>query len=171
MEIPNKISKILLIDAAATTGWAIAEQGKKIKSGIIYLGGSSLDSHDTKTFNMVAWLDSMVINHDLDDRLVIIKELVYSNPKKPSAAQPLYHYEAGIAYWCQLNQITLKGLYPQTLKSVAGVSKKQDIIKWVESKGYKPKDDNQADAIVMAFWAQDNWRSIINETGILQRDK
>ena len=78
---------------------AIAEQGKKIKSGIMYLGGSSLDSHDTKTFNMVAWLDSMVINHDLDDRLVVIKELVYSNPKKPSAAQPLYHYEAGIAYF------------------------------------------------------------------------
>jgi Holliday junction resolvasome RuvABC endonuclease subunit len=65
---------------------------------------------------------------------------------------------AHLTAWCEHHQIPYQGVPVGTIKKHAtgkGNAGKSDMIAAMVAKGFRPADDNEADALALLHWAMD----------------
>ena len=74
------------------------------------------------------------------------------------AAHAYGGFMAHLTAWCEDNEIPYEGVPVGTIKRHAtgkGNASKTMMIDSVKAKGHNPRDDNEADAIALMYWAMD----------------
>lgn len=136
-------------DLGTTTGWACgAAKGALILSGTWYLKGSRFEGGGMRGVNFEDRLRAL---HKANKFTRIYYELVRSH-KGTDAAHIYGGLLMVLTSFCERENIPYAGETVQAIKQHAagkGNASKEMVIEAVKSWGYKPVDDNEADAIAL----------------------
>ena len=145
--------KILALDLATRTGWALSARGR-IRSGARDFDG---ESHGQKFLKLRAWLDGLVPPH----RVVV--EQAHHRGRGPT--ELAIGFLTVVKMWCAANKIELGSVHSSTLKVCAtgdGQASKADMVRRANVKfrkklGRKITDHNEADALHLLEWARNEF--------------
>jgi hypothetical protein len=146
-------SAILALDLGLTTGWALQLTGGKIESGTVSFRPSRYDGGGVRYLRFRGWLDGIAA--DTAGIAVVHYEEIRRHLSTDSA-----HVHGGLlatlTAWCEQYSIPYQGVPVGTIKRFItgkGNADKQAVIEAVRTCGFKPADDNEADAIAILLWA------------------
>jgi Holliday junction resolvasome RuvABC endonuclease subunit len=140
---------VLALDLGTKTGWALLQAGK-ISSGSVSFATNKLAGFGVRFLNFRNWLLEMLKKHVID--MVVFEEVF--NHAGVYAAHVYGGFVAILTSICESLRIPYRGFGVKTIKKFAtgnGNANKQDVINAVQTNGYKPTDDNEADAIALAL--------------------
>ena len=139
---------ILALDLGTTTGWASASEGG-IQSGVQSFKNDRFSGGGMRYLKFERWLNSLV-----EPDQVIFEEV--RRHRGTDAAHVYGGLMAVLTKWCESREIPYQGVPVGTIKKSFtgnGNASKQMMITECEKRGYKPKDDNEADAIgLLHYW-------------------
>ena len=163
---PKSLAKgrVLSLDLGARTGWAFAENGKLIDSGVHSLFDAKYrDFTDGERFHAFY---EFLMRYDTVDAIVF--EQVAGGTKGRQTV--LFNgYRATLLLWAQMLCVPVIPIAVGTIKKAvtgSGNASKEDVIDAVRAMGYPTFDDNEADAIAAYFAA----KSIDTRQGIVYSD-
>jgi crossover junction endodeoxyribonuclease RuvC len=147
------MTKILALDLGTKTGWALFQQnegntGYQVFSGTINLKNDRFQGGGMRFLRFRNWLDD--INYQKDITSVHFEEV--RRHIGTDAAHVYGGFLATLTSWCEDHNLPYQGVPVSHIKLHAtgkGNASKQDVIKAMESIGYHPKDDNEADALAL----------------------
>lgn len=147
------MTKILALDLGTKTGWALFQQnegntGYQVFSGTINLKNDRFQGGGMRFLRFRNWLDD--INYKKDITSVHFEEV--RRHIGTDAAHVYGGFLATLTSWCEDHNLPYQGVPVSHIKLHAtgkGNASKQDVIKAMESIGYHPKDDNEADALAL----------------------
>jgi len=145
---------ILTLDLGQSMGWAIT------KNRVVYLSG-------TENFKPTRYegggMCFLRFRKFLNDVLIQLKscgglEAIYFEEVRfamyTDAHEVWSGFLATLTGWCEENKIPYCGIPVGTIKKIAtgkGSASKEKVIKAMEAKGHKPKTEDEADAIAIAY--------------------
>ncbi|NOX73873.1 MAG: crossover junction endodeoxyribonuclease RuvC [Alphaproteobacteria bacterium] len=143
---------VLALDLGTTTGWALSASDL-ITSGTVSFKPSRFDGGGMRYLRFQNWLSEM-------DRLVgPIATIHYEEVHRHAGTDASHVYGglmATLTAWAEMRGVPYQGVAVGTIKKHAtgkGNANKQAMIDVARSKGFYPKDDNEADAIAILLWA------------------
>jgi hypothetical protein len=144
---------LLTIDLGTTTGWALRTPDGLITSGTVSFRPSRYDGGGMRYQRFQNWLGEM-------DRLSgPIATIFYEEVRRHAGTDAAHVYGglmATLTAWAELRGVPYQGVPVGTIKKSAtgkGNANKQAMIDAARARGFFPKDDNEADAIAILFWA------------------
>ncbi len=144
---------ILALDLATITGWALRSADGRINSGTVSFRPSRYDGGGIRYLRFRAWLEGMA--QDSNGIGVVHYEEIRRHLSTDAA-----HVHGGLlamlTAWCEQNSIAYQGVPVGTIKRFIagkGNADKQAVIAAVRERGFRPVDDNEADAISILLWA------------------
>ena len=146
--------KILTLDLGTTSGWALNTQGV-ITSGTINFKNDRWQGGGMRFLKFTKFLSDLKQNTGSID-VVFFEEV--RRHLGVDAAHAYGGFMAHLTAWCEDNEIPYEGVPVGTIKRHAtgkGNASKTMMIDSVKAKGHNPKDDNEADAIALMYWAMD----------------
>jgi crossover junction endodeoxyribonuclease RuvC len=145
------MTTLLSLDLGTTTGWALAKD-KEIRSGTMCFKPNHFDSGDCKFTRFKRWLVNLKASYgDID-------QIVYEAVRRHNgtiAGQTYGGFMATLQTFGDDHHIPYEGVPVATIKKFTtgdGRASKLDMINAMERKGYRPKDDNEADALALLYW-------------------
>lgn len=148
----KKIRYILALDMATMTGWAVKIDNYK-ESGTQWFGLKRGESSGMRFLRFRAWLQDMK-NIDVPD-LIIYEQ---AHHRGGAATQVGVGMVALLLEFAAENDVTTMPVHSATLKKWAtgnGRASKGDMKKESERRGWKPADDNEADATLLLEYGLD----------------
>ncbi len=142
----------LALDLGTTTGWALQLVHGGIESGIVSFRPSQFDGGGMRYLRFRGWLDSMAT--DAGGLGAIYFEEVRRH-LGTDAAHLYGGFLATLSSWCEQQGIAYQGVPVGTIKRFIadkGNADKQAVIESVRARGFRPADDNEADAIAILLW-------------------
>ena len=145
--------KILALDLGTNTGWALFQQNKinagyQVFSGTINLKNDRFQGGGMRFLRFRNWLD------DINDSEAITS--VYFEEVRRHVGTDAAHVYGGflatLTSWCEDHNLPYQGVPVSHIKrhvTGKGNASKQEVIKAIEVIGYRPKDDNEADALAL----------------------
>ena len=100
--------------------------------------------------------------NDLNDQAGPIHMVFFEEVRRHLGVDAAHAYGGFMAHltaWCEQNDIPYEGVPVGTIKRHAtgkGNASKAMMIQSVQQRGHQPADDNEADALALAYWARDN---------------
>jgi len=146
---------ILSLDLGTTTGWAIQLAGGTIESGNMSFRPSRYDGGGMRYLRFRGWLDCVARD------AAAIAAVYFEEVRRHIGTDAAHLYGgflATLTAWCEQNKIPYQGVPVGTIKRhVAGKGNadKSAVIEAIRARGFKPADDNEADAIAILLWAID----------------
>lgn len=143
--------KILCLDLGTTTGWAIAQDGLLTDSGTQCFRGGRFDGGGMRFLRFKRWLEEMN-GSDGDFETIYFEEV--RRHMGVDAAHAYGGFMAHLTAWCEQHEIAYQGVPVGTIKKAAtgkGNAGKGEMIKAAFDRGVAVCDDNQADAVCLAF--------------------
>jgi hypothetical protein len=143
---------ILSLDLGTTTGWAIQLSGYSLQSGSTSFRPSRYDGGGMRYLRFRGWLDGFAA--DVGGIAAIYFEEVRRHAGT-DAAHVYGGFLATLSTWCEQHGIPYEGVPVGTIKRYAtgkGNADKHAVIEAVRARGYRPTDDNEADAIAILLW-------------------
>ena len=144
--------KILALDIATKTGWAMCDNGKHDYGMFVCKSKNRGSRYETFTFELLKLFASF--NYSKPDIIVFEKAF-----QKSQRSAELYHgFLAMLEYRAWQYGIDLMPVYATHLKKWAtgnGKASKNDMIEAARLLGWNPKDDNEADALLLLEYAQE----------------
>ena len=147
------MSGLLALDVATRTGWAFWRPGEKIESGVLRLPpasrglGRSLCKYD-------AWLSSRLYHFTPD--LVVFQAPILPKNSQIQTLRTLYSLAGLTELLCDRHNIECReAKNSEVLKHFTGSAggkreaRKERVIAACEVRGWKPEDDNEADALAI----------------------
>lgn len=147
------MKNILALDLGTTTGVAYLDKNK-IKSHTQNFKATRFQSADRRFFNFRKHLCQL----NLDSNTVIYFEEVRRHIGV-DAAHCYGGFKATLTMFCEDYGIPYQGVAVGTIKKFItgkGNASKQQVIQAVQDRGHNPKDDNEADAIALLYYAMGN---------------
>ena len=147
---------VLTLDLGTTTGWASVQSQVVTQSGIVKLHPRRFDGGGIRYLKFSKFLD------DLESRIQPITAIFYEEVKRHigvDAAHAYGGFMAVLTAWCESRHIAYEGVTVGTIKkhiTGKGNANKQQVINAVKQLGHQPQDDNESDAIAIAYWAIHN---------------
>jgi Holliday junction resolvasome RuvABC endonuclease subunit len=153
---------ILALDCASKTGWAILSDGKILESGTEDFTKSRGESNGMMFIKFRVWLKKVLGAFPIS--LVVYEQ---SHHRGGAATEICVNLTGRVQELCSEHNIEYTTCHSGTLKKFAtgsGTASKEDMIEIAEkliggTGALHLMDDNEADAINMAFWAYDNYKS------------
>ena len=143
---------ILALDLGTSMGWAL-RLGSETQSGTVSFRPSRYDGGGMRYLRFRSWLDQLAVTTGLP-------EAVYFAEVRRHAATDAAHIYGGflacLTAWCEERGVPYQGVPVGTIKRHAtgkGNADKQAVINAVRARGFRPADDNEADAIALLLWA------------------
>jgi len=141
---------ILALDLGLKTGWAVWCDDGSVGSGTQIMKRKYSDDYGVRFLLFHSWLTEMKNKYD-------ITEIYYENVVRHTGTQAAHAYggfKAMMSAWCEHHGIKYvgNGVAVGTIKkhvSGKGNANKNLMIVSVEKLGYKPCDDNEADALAL----------------------
>lgn len=152
---------ILALDLATRTGWAIATRDGRILSGCeSFVPRASWDPGQ-RGLRFKAWLQELV--HQRGIHAIAYEMVVRHGPQNMAATAHLYGLLEGLMWMtASTRQIPVDGVQPSLVKKTwtgSGRADKAAMIAEARRRGFRPSDDNEADALGILEWA------VMQETG------
>jgi len=148
-------SAILALDLGTMLGYAIAAHDGAIASGVVSFKPSRYDGGGIRYLRFRSWLDGIAA--DAAGIGVVHYEEIRRHLSTDAA-----HVHGGLlatlTAWCEQRSIAYQGVPVGTIKrhvTGKGNAHKQAVIAAVREHGFRPADDNEADAIAILLWAID----------------
>ena len=142
---------ILALDLGTTTGWAWHQRGGKIVSGTASFSSGKLDGPGQRWLKFRRFLT--------DDMPRDFQVCYYERVLRHTAVQAAHVYgafEALLQVWADTNRVRLVAVSPMTIKKFwtgKGNVKKEVMLAEAIRCGFKPDDDNEADALALLHYA------------------
>ena len=143
---------ILALDLGTTTGWASAVGGI-LHSGTTSFRTSRYDGGGMRFLRFQSWLDELARDGAMPAALYFEEVRRHLGT---DAAHLYGGFLATLTAWCEREGVAYQGVPVGTIKRYAtgrGNAGKQDIVAAMRSRGFRPADDNEADAIALLLWA------------------
>ena len=146
---------ILSLDAATKTGWCILKDGKIIESGVQDFSKKRGESNGAMFFRFRNWLNSILV--------IGIDFISYeqAHHRGGAATEICVNLTGRIQEACAERNIEYASIHTGTLKKWATGSGKGDkalmIARARNFLGREPIDDNEADAVLMAFHTEQEY--------------
>lgn len=141
---------ILALDLGTTTGFAVLDRGKIISG--------------TKSFkprsHEGAGMRYLRFRREFLDKLTAAREVYFEQVRRHDGTDAAHVYGglmAALMGWCEENNIPYRGVGVGEIKkhwTGKGNANKAAMIKIAVEKGYKPIDDNEADALALLDYAR-----------------
>lgn len=144
---------ILSLDLGTTTGWALRTPTGQIVTGTSFFESNRYSGGGMRFLRFTQWLDELQTAYG-QISLVWFEEV--RAHKGVDAAHVYGGLMGTLTAWCEFHGTPYEGVPVGVIKRHAtgkGNASKDDVIAYVQSKGFKPKDDNEADAIALLHWA------------------
>jgi len=144
---------ILALDLGTTTGWALRTADRTVVSGTVSFRSSRYDGGGMRYVRFRSWLDQ------LDEDAGPLTEIHYEEVRRhlgTDAAHVHGGFLAILTAWAEPRGIAYQGVAVGTIKrhvTGKGNADKAAVIAAVRARGFKPADDNEADAIALLLWA------------------
>ncbi|OGB23333.1 MAG: hypothetical protein A3I66_01320 [Burkholderiales bacterium RIFCSPLOWO2_02_FULL_57_36] len=142
---------ILAIDIGTTTGWALGTRDGEIKSGSKSFAPSRTDGPGQR------WLKFRAHLTELGRSVGELQAVYYEDVRRHGPGQVLAAHAYGgflahLQHWCEMNHVQCIPLGVGQIKKSwtgKGNAKKDAMIAEAIRRGYKPVDDNHADALAI----------------------
>ena len=144
---------LLALDLGQQTGWALRQASGLITSGSHGFKPGRFEGGGMPLLRFAGWLSEL---HSTAGPLgfVVFEEV---RAHKGTAAAHTYGAFLGqLSAWCEHRGVAYQGVPVATIKKHAtgkGNAGKDDIIAAMVAKGFRPVDDNEADALALLHWA------------------
>lgn len=148
----DRDATIMAVDLGTVTGWATRIAGC-IQSGTVSFRPSRYDGGGMRYLRFQAWLD------DVATQAPDLSAIYFEEVRRHIGTDAAHIYGgllATLTAWCEQRGIAYQGVPVGTIKKFIagkGNADKQAVIGAVRTRGYKPVDDNEADAIAILLWA------------------
>ena len=149
------MTTILALDLGSTTGWAMRLTDGSVVSGTMEFRPGRYEGGGMRFLRFRSWLDHLEAGAKTID-------LIHFEEVRRHAGTDAAHIYGGflahLSAWCELKHIPYQGVPVGTIKRHAtgkGNAGKDAVIAAMRSKGFKPEDDNEADALAILSWAID----------------
>jgi hypothetical protein len=151
---PKKIKKtadcnILALDLGTSTGWALRRSDGIVVSGVATFRPGRYEGAGMRFLRFAQWLDSL----DLP------AQIYFEEVRRHRGVDAAHCYGgllATLTSWCESRSIPYAGVPVGTIKAHAtgkGNAAKEAVIAAMQAKGFKPADDNEADALAILLYA------------------
>ena len=150
---PVTSQTILALDLGTTTGWAVRTAEGVILSGTVSFRPSRYDGGGMRYLRFRSWLEELV--EDAGGLAAVWFEEVRRHAGT-DAAHVYGGMLATLTTWCETRTIAYQGVPVGTIKrhvSGKGNASKEAVIAAIRARGFKPADDNEADALAILLWA------------------
>jgi len=144
---------ILALDLGNTTGWALRGHNGLITTGTASFKPGRYDGGGMRYLRFTSWLT------ELDRLSGPILAIWFEEVRRHAGTDAAHVYGglmASLTSWGELRGIPYEGVPVGTIKRHAtghGNAPKQAMIEAARARGYRPADDNEADAIAILHWA------------------
>lgn len=144
---------IVALDLGTNTGWATWRKGVGTRYGTEVFKSDRFQGGGMRYLRFKKWLTELKAIED-------IEALWFEEVRRHMSTDAAHCYGGFLAIltsWCEHHQIPYSGVGVGTVKKFAtdnGAAKKDQMIAAMVKKGFKPKDDNQADALAILLYAQ-----------------
>lgn len=145
--------RILSLDLATNTGWAMNENGWKV-SGVQMFDVKRGESPGMRFLRCRSWLNELLTLKGKIDAIVYEQ----AHHRGGSATAVGVGLVTTVQAFAAEHNIELMAVHTGTLKKFAtgkGNASKEEMIAAAQSKGWDPKDDNEADAQMLLEHALD----------------
>ncbi len=146
---------ILALDLGTMTGWAMQLEGGTVQSGTVSFRPSRYDGGGMRYLRFRAWLSTAASD-------AAGFEAIYFEEVRRHLGTDAAHLYGGflatLTAWCEQNAVPYEGVPVGTVKrhiTGKGNADKDAVVEAVRARGYRPADDNEADAIATLLWAID----------------
>ena len=146
---------VLALDLGTTTGWALRSRDGGITSGTITFKPSRFEGGGMRFLRFRNWLTEVATVSGSLGQIVFEEVRAHAGT---DAAHVYGGFLAHLAAWCEERGIAYQGVPVGTIKAFAtgkGNAHKTAMIAAIEARGFRPADDNEADAIALLLWATD----------------
>jgi len=154
--------KILALDMATKTGWAIS--GSPVVSGVQVFDVKRGESPGMRFLRFHAWL-SEVVTLAGGVKVIVFEQAHHRGGAATQACVGMVTHALSFA---AKHNIETMPVHSKTLKKWAtgkGNAKKEDMVKAACTFGYSPADDNEADALLLLEYACRELGVIIKKRG------
>lgn len=149
------VSPVLALDLGTTVGWALQTGDQRIVSGTQSFRPGRFEGGGMRYLRFTDWLG------EIATRAHGIGRVVFEEVRR-HAGNDAAHVYGGflgtLTAWCEEHEIPYQGVPVGTIKRFAtgkGNADKAGMIAAVKARGFRPADDNEADAIALLLWATD----------------
>jgi hypothetical protein len=153
IDLASPRSAILALDLGTTTGWAMRLAGGQVESGTTSFRPSRYDGGGMRYLRFRGWLDGIAAD------AAGIEAIYFEEVRRHIGTDAAHLYGgflATLTAWCELRSIPYEGVPVGSIKrhvTGKGNADKQAVIAAVRARGFRPGDDNEADAIAILLWA------------------
>jgi hypothetical protein len=144
---------MVALDLGTTTGWALRSADRTVVSGTVSFRPSRYDGGGMRYVRFRGWLDQ------LDEDAGPLTSIYFEEVRRHAGTGAAHLYGgflATLTAWAEQRGIAYQGVPVGTIKKFAasrGNADKAAMITAVRARGFKPADDNEADAIALLLWA------------------
>ena len=146
---------VLAIDLGTTTGWAMRAIDGHITHGFVSFKPGRYEGGGMRYLRFKHWLNELrLLASDIHS--------VYFEEVRRHAGVDAAHVYGGLlatlSAWCEHHNLPYQGVPVGTIKRHAtgkGNANKDEVIKAMQLLGHSVKDDNEADALALLYWALD----------------
>ena len=148
------VMRTLCVDLGTTSGWAILDDKIVSASGIIQCSPKKGEGKGFRYMKFVSGIGAVHIQYPFE-------RIVFEDVKAHKGADAAHVYGGLLAHlqaWADFRSIPYIGIGVGTIKKHAtgkGNAKKDAMIESAISRGHRPVDDNEADAIAIAYCSRD----------------
>jgi hypothetical protein len=144
---------ILALDLGLKTGWAVRNRDGAIASGTHEFRPGRFEGGGMIWLRFRSWL------REVDETAGGVGVVVFEEVRRhlgTTAAHAFGGYLAHLTAWAEANRIPYRGVPVGTIKrhvTGKGNADKAAVIEAVRNLGFRPADDNEADALALLHWA------------------
>jgi Holliday junction resolvasome RuvABC endonuclease subunit len=146
---------ILALDLGTTTGWALRQRNGLTVSGSRSFRPRRFEGGGMRFLHFSRWLD------ELRQAAESIDAVFFEEVRHHAGVDAAHCYGGFLAHltaWCERFSIPYQGVPVGTIKRHAtgkGNAGKEAMIAAMAARGFRPADDNEADALALLHWALD----------------
>lgn len=144
---------IMTLDLGTQTGWALLSRDGSVASGSESFKPRRFEGGGMRYLRFKRWLTEMKQCADGIDAVFMEEVRRHAGV---DAAHAYGGFLATLTAWCEHHNIPYQGVPVGTIKKHAtgkGNASKEQMIAAVQTHGYTPIDDNEADALALLHWA------------------
>ncbi len=144
---------VLALDLGTTTGWALRRHDGGITSGTMTFKPTRFEGGGMRFLRFRGWLAEIA---RLSGGLT---RIVFEEVRAHAGTDAAHLYGGWLAHltaWCEEVGTPCEGVPVGTIKRYAtgkGNADKAKMVAAIQARGFRPADDNEADAIALLLWA------------------
>lgn len=144
---------ILALDLGSRCGWAVLPRSGRIASGVSEFRPGRFEGAGMAFLRFERFLGDATEASGPFGAVVFEEVRAHAGTL---AAQVYGGFLAHLTAWCGRNAVPYRGVPIGTWKRFAcekGNASKQEVIAAMKRRGHDPRDDNEADALAVLYWA------------------